>query len=350
MPVDEFGIRADVWVDMHTPVSRNNFSQHYECGINRIGEFVRRKVQAIKVSGDTEKAFRTLTEWFRDVNPIYADLVEKRFTDKASKDHLVNDMVNNGVRMFIPSTLDSLTGSREDKWRALRNIKAWALKWDVRPSRVTYKTRQRDGSYKEFTTIGEFSIGSKYFLHLNKLPKQTSPGFASVNHLGIPVKSNQESKNFPVSTNPYKFGEDEIRVMCMDSPAKEVYRFLCLGSNSPTGTKMLIQSLLEADNPTRIRRVPITNAELTKTNAVLRVFHGSTTALGVETRTTAIGAVSIPDHLKEAIWNTEAAASEEDDDDVAHRRRPKGSGRRKQPIEEIDEDIDEDEMITSDDL
>ena len=313
MPIDDYGIRADLWIDMGSPVARNNPGQFYETGVNRIAEFVRRKTESVYRVQGVDAAFATIVDWYQDINPNQAALVTQEFDSPKARQEFVEESIAEGIRTWVPPFLKSLSPSDTDFWHALRNIKTWAQKWDVKPSPITYKTMQEDGSFKSFRTESAFSIGSKYIIHLNKIPEITAPGPASVNHIGIPVKSSSSNKYFPVSDNPYRYGEDEIRIM------REVSRFINLGSNSPQGAKLAIETLLLSEHPTKIKRIPISNGDLSRTNAVAQLFHSVTATLGIETKHTKIDYAELPDEITESIWETDFDVlkqdQEEDEDD-----------------------------------
>jgi hypothetical protein len=306
MPVDEFGIRADLWIDMNSPVARNNPSQFYETGVNRINEFVRRECERVYEVKGSEESFETLMDWYHDINPNYEKLVREECPTPQDRKSLVKEAIETSPRIWLPPFLETLSPAKDEIWNALINIKAWADKWGVRSTSVRYKSLQADGTGKEFVTREKFAIGSKYVIQLHKIPEIFAPGPASVNHIGIPTKSSSdESKFFPVTVNPYRFGEDELRVISMDSPIRETTRFQNLQANSPAGVTKLIQTLLMADQPTNLERIDISNGELFKTNAVTNLFHSISATLGVQTKSTKIDPFDVPIELTNSIWNTD---------------------------------------------
>jgi hypothetical protein len=344
MPVDEYGIRADLWIDASSPVSRNNPGQLYETGVNRINEFVRRKCETVyKVQG-SDPAFETLMDWYNDVNPNYAKLIEDNCHNFKDRANVVEDAIADSPKLWIPPFLNSLTPKPDDFWHALKNIKAWATKWDVKPSRVTYKSLQADGSWREFVTESKFSIGSKYVIHLHKLPEIFAPGPAAVNHIGVPTKSTFETKHYPVTVNPYRFGEDELRVMAMDTDINEVTRFQNLFSNSPLGVNTTIQALLTTPDPTRIKRINVSNGDLLRSSAVLKLFHSITATLGIETKNTKTEPFDVPDWLADSIWATDfekgidGRISGSDDEERSIKRATAKRGKVQKMIESIDTD------------
>jgi hypothetical protein len=345
MPIDEDGIRADLWVDMNSPVGRNNPGQLYETGINRISLFAQKKIKETFEKSGSDPAFDTLMDWYNDVNPNYAKRIGDVCITSAERRGIVKDAIESGPKVWIPPFLNNLTPTEDNQWHALENMKKWQLKWGARSSRIKYKVLQADGSGKEFVTDQVFAIGSKYIIHLHKIPEIFAPGPASVNHIGIPTKSTYETKYFPVSTNPYRYGEDELRVMAMDCDIREVTRFQNLLANSPYGVNKAIQSILMSPEPTQIRRIPVSNGELAKTSAVLKLFHSITAALGVETKNTKIDPFDIPDELAESIYGTDIAGEATnpvdafDDEEV----RTTKSNTRRSKVNSMMATIDEDE-------
>lgn len=348
MPVDEFGIRADMMIDMNSPVGRNNPGQLYETGFNRINEFVRRAVQAKREQVGPDAAFDTLTDWFNDVNPNYAKIVRGKFTSVKDRTELVDDAIKTGPKVWVPPFLDKLTPSKDDFWNALTSIRTWSDKWGVRPSRVRYSSLQADGSFKEFVTEAEFSIGSKYIFQLHKIPEIFAPGPASVNHIGVPTKATFETKNYPVSVNPYRYGEDELRVMSMDTDIREVTRFQNLLANSPVGVEATIRTILLSEHPTRVKRIPISNGKLAETSAILALFHNTAATLGVETRNTRDDALTgrlfnileESAELTDAIWKTDIVSAKESQSPGERTGVSKRSAQKREKVQKLLEDMD----------
>ncbi len=352
MPIDEYGIRADICIDMNSPVARNNPGQFYEAGINRISEFVRRKCEQIYLSQGSEAAFETLLDWYNDVNPNYAKLIKETELTPEDRNDTVLDAIRTYPKIWIPPFLDKLCPTDDDYWNALVNIKSWAKKWDVKPSRIRFKTEQADGTPKEFISDELFSIGSKYFIHLNKFAEISAPGPASVSHIGIPIKPAFASKTYPVSLSPYKYGEDEIRVMMLDTDVREVLRFQNMMANSPKGVAAYISAILTSDNPMKIKRVPISNGDLFATSAVLNLFHNIAATTGIETKNTLVDMVDIPDELTEAIWESGKIDGVGDEDAmldegvIAEKRNITKQKKMRDMIEELTlEDDDSEEVL-----
>lgn len=360
MPVDGYGIRADIWIDMNSPVGRNNPGQLYETGINRISEFVRREVKRVYESKGSEAAFEVLMDWYHDVNENYEKRIREVCLTAKDRNGIVVDAIETSPKIWIPPFLEKLTPNDNEFWNALVNIQTWADKWNVKSTPIRYKSLQADGTGKEFITEEVFAIGSKYILQLHKIPEIFAPGPASVNHIGVPTKSTFEAKHYPVTVNPYRFGEDELRVMAMDTDIREVTRFQNLLSNSPIGVNTTIQSLLLSPHPTRIKRIPISNGELLGSSAVLNLFHNITATLGVQTKTTKDDDYSqrleetlqSSVDLENSIWNSDVVDAKDaqikmfDDEEGSMRRSNNKRSKVQKMIEAMPSDDIEDNLET----
>jgi hypothetical protein len=340
MPVDAFGIRADMWIDMNSPVGRNNPAQLYECGLNRILEFVRRHVKEAYETKGVDVAWDMLMEAYGDINRNYEKRLRETCVTTQDRKNILEDAITDRPKVWVPPFLDTLRPSPDNHWNAVDNMMAWADKWGVKSSPVSYKSLQADGSGKEFVTRETFAIGSKHIFHLHKIPEISAPGFASVNHIGIPIKSTQESKYFsssayyPVAQTPNRYGEDELRVAAIDTDVREIVRFQNLLSNSPTGTALYIRTLLLSEQPTNIGRVAISNGDLMESNAVANLLHNITATLGVETKSTLTTGFDIPEEITDAIWVTDI--SDDKVDPV------KGGAGRRQRVRKVIEILEDD--------
>ena len=324
MPVDEYGNRADVMVDMNTPVGRNNPGQLAETGINYIGEAVRRRAQHVQITSGTEEAFRTCMDWYNDINPNYAKIIDEGNPSAFDRKLHVKEAIEDFPRVWVPPYLDTLSPKKDDKWNILRNLKSYQLKWGAIPTPVTYKVPQPDGTVREFRTKVPFVIASKYYIHLSKIPEIKAPGPSSVSNIGIPTKSSHDSKHFPVSISPYRYGEDELRVMGMDSDPRESVRLQNLFANSPLGIRTAIATQLFSPKPSSLYRIPISNGKLLSTSAVLRLFHSTNATLGIESKRTWIDPFDVPEELADAIASEDYTEKE----DVAPAMRKRNSSAR----------------------
>ncbi len=277
MPVDQYGIRADVVISPTSPIARMNIGTLNEPAINRISEFVRRRCIELYQT-DHKLAFDTVLKWITDVNLNYASLIHKRCNTVETQEQFVQEIINDKIYLNVPSFLETITPE---------NINKWTEYWGAHATPVIYSIHDRHNVKRTYTTKYPVLIGSKYIYCLSKLPYPTAAGFAHVSHYGIPVKPGGHVKNqYVARQSPIRSGEDENRIMCRDVPEDEVIRLNNLLSNSPRGVNLLIETILTSKYPTAIRRVPISNKDLARTSAVTAMFHHTTSVLGINTRDT----------------------------------------------------------------
>lgn len=289
MPTDEHGFVADIVIDPASPIKRMNVGQLYEEGINRISEFVRRRMQQfVETQKDYEAAFDLLIQWYSDVNANYGALVKEIHQTKRQREDLVKETIDTLPSIHIPPTMKL----------SVADFDRLATKYNMTESRVSFVRTDLKGRRRKFTTQVPIGIGSKYLVCLCKIPHTTSPGVARVSHLGIPTKAGRDAHySTVVRLNPTKAGEDEIRVSSMDAGPKPVFRLMNF-SNAQKATQLQIDTMLRHPHPTQIDRFDISDQELAHQNAILATFHHMTSSLGIETRTTRTYKQA-PDFLKD---------------------------------------------------
>lgn len=275
MPIDDFGFRADICIDPISCVDRLITGQLYEQYINRVSEFVRRKV----TNNEVDHAFNYIIDYFNDINPNYAKVTRQTYVTKTERDEFVQDCINNGIFVNIPPSLDTLGTDLilklRDKYRA-----------DITP--VEYNLKLRDGTVKRIRTKKNVCIGEKYIYLLYKMPEPSASGMGYVNQFKTPIRPSTEArKGYPISQTPVRFGEDEFRVFQegLTDPS-EAMRLACLQANSPEGIDLLMEHLLTAPKPTRINRIPISTKQLVESNSVIGIVHHMLSTVGINSRDT----------------------------------------------------------------
>lgn len=289
MPVDDYGVRAGLMISMTTLFGRTIFGPYFECGMTRISEFVRRKVEKVNAEVGPTAAYGIATEWLGDYKPNYKEMVDRRCTTPKSKKDYVQQIIADGFYNWILPFEQTFTPTDEDRWNALRNIAKWWDKWEVPSSPVTYKTRQADGSYKEFRTIETVGMGSAYVIHLKHLPRISAPGVSRSNHIGIPYRPTGSANVHPISGNPSKIGGDEQRILMMHVDVRYVVRLLNLHGASPVrGTNFVVKTILNSEKPSAIASFNVPNSALLSDNVILNQFHSTTATFGYDTRNTKV--------------------------------------------------------------
>ena len=275
MPVDDYGIRADIVVDPASPFSRMNPGQLYEQAINRTSEFVRRRLVEL-IDKDPQLAIKTLFDYINDIHPSYAQLVSntKHSHDKAIA--YVRECIADGIYLNCPPSLKTI------------NVQLPLFlqkKWGIPVSPVTYSRRDFNGNYLgTFRTKNNVCIGSKYILLLCKIPDPTAPGVAHTSIYNTPMKPSGESRlRHPISYTPIRFGEDELRIRNMDiRDTRADLRFMCLQSGSQLGVNKTIERLLTDPHPTNIENIDIDTETLIRSNSVISLNHHMMQTMGID--------------------------------------------------------------------
>ena len=279
MPIDQQGFRADVVTDPASVIKRMNNGQLYEQAINRTSELVRRRLQN-EYAEDPKRAAHTLLMYYHDINPKYADKITKlKNTPKKIEDH-VRHVIDHGIYLNIPPLLETMGPSLYPKLEA----------WGYVESPVTFTPYDNNNRpMRTFTTDKPVCIGAKYIYILCKEPVPASPGVANVSQHGIPIKpSKQDKGTSPIRQSPFKLGVDEFRLAIMNIDTKEFMRFVSLQANSLTGVYRTVETLLSADNPTRVRRIPIDKDELIATNGPVSLLHTMMRTIGINSQYTRV--------------------------------------------------------------
>lgn len=303
MPRDEHGNVAEVLVDLRSSVARNNPGALYEPAVNFVAEFARRKILRVAEEEGTDPAFEMLLDFFNDINPNYAKLAKETLTHPLDRSTIVSELKTNPIRLNILPASAKFTGCDDEPFRPVKLVLDLMDKWGAVMTPVTFGIPQGDGTVKHFTTREPCLIGKKYYLHLNKLPDMAASGPAAVNHFGYPTKNSFGARSYSLSYNPYKYGEDEVRVMCAGVDVREIVRLLNLSANSVRGVSTMVRSLLTADKPMAINRFPISNGTLAATNEITNLFHSVSMTFGVDMRNTLVTEddVGISNYLTDAI-------------------------------------------------
>ena len=293
MPIDDYGFRVDLMVDACSPIARMNIGQLYEQAINRISEFVRRKVEEAFNSGDIGYAYSMLLDYYTDINENYAKVIEENMlTDLDKKEH-VEYSINNGVYLNIPPALINFYDDRlprvinkikdKNKKKKLQEkykvedgtyrenlILKLTKKWGVEATQLSFKKEMRKGEMVDVRTKKKIWVGSKYLMLLSKIPEPSSPCIAPISQYGVPVKPPvSRKKNSFIPTNPTRFGEDEIRRMLIDVGEEETSRLMGLQSMSSDGIIECIDTILNSKNFNDISRIDIENTVLKNSNTML---------------------------------------------------------------------------------
>ena len=275
MVVDDYGNKADILMAPETVPNRMNVSQMYEVFLNFVSGFVIRKMKQVHV----DKAYSILIDYFNDVNPEYAKMVNERVClTQGDKEQLVHDAITKGIVLIVPPFLNTIT----TEWvLKLKN------KWGVKPTPITYYVTDSDNNViRKVRTRKAFMIAQKYVYILCKIPYVTSSGLGYVNQWGVPIAvRDQISKSmYPVALTAIREGEDETRCLIMSMSSRLAYRILAIHANSPYITQKCADELLSNPHPSQIEWFNVTDEQLRSNNQMSKAWTSMMTTCGIDIR------------------------------------------------------------------
>lgn len=279
MPVNDFGVVADIIMAPEAVFNRMNLSQLYEQFLNCMSEFVIRRMKLMydEDRNGYSKAFDYFIEYITDINFEYAKVILDVITTERKKEAFVFNIIKEEmIILVIPPFLDTLT----PKW-----VLMMADKYKVEATPIEYNLRDENGKLvRRVRTIRNIWIGKKYLLVLCKIPHARSCGMSHVNQWGTPIriKSSKSKSQYPVGLTPIRIGEDENRNIMMMAGANIAFRILSLYANTPEATEKLTESLLTEKYPTRLTWADVDDAELKNSNQMIAVAKHMLQTVGVD--------------------------------------------------------------------
>lgn len=274
MPVNDFGVCADICKAPEANLNRMNLGQIYEQFLNCL---IYEVVEKVKITSNIDIAYSYILEFIRDVNPDYADVIESVVKTSNQRAEFVGEIIKTErIIIVVPSFLNTLTPE-------------WCLymsdKYKVRVSPVSYNLYDDEHNFlRRVRTKKNIYIGKKYLFVLCKIPYARACGVAYVNQYKIPIriKERKVKEGYPVGLTPIRLGEDEVRNLSMVIGEDMTYRIISLYANSPEGTDELVETLLTADKPTQIEWILSDNAALTAGNQTIKVYNHLMNTCGVD--------------------------------------------------------------------
>lgn len=273
MPVNDYGVRADMVIGPEAVINRMNVGQLYEQFINCIaGSVLRRMSQMATV----EEQYAHLTEFIDDINPVYGRIVRTQTMDFKRREKFVRETMRKDlIVLVVPPFLSTIS----EQWVLdLRD------KYQEYPTPVEYNLRDTEGNLiRRVRTHKPIWIGKKYVYILCKIPHARSCGMSYVNQLQVPIriKTKKHKSQYPIGLVPIRLGEDENRNIKM-AVGKMAYRILSLYANSPEATQMLTEDLLTNPKPTQLQWVDINEEGMAKTNMMIKSYRHMLTTCGID--------------------------------------------------------------------
>lgn len=273
MPVNDYGVRADIVIAPEAVVNRMNVGQLYEHFVNCVMDTVFRRTKELE---SYEDRFKMMLEFFYDIDKNYASAVERLHPTEVHRRALMKEFEKLGY--FVTVVVPGLSTLTEDWVLYMRD------KYNVHPTPVEYNLRDADGNLlRRVRTRRPIWIGKKYLYILYKIPHARSCGMSYVNQMGVPirVKMKKSKSQHPVGLVPIRLGEDENRNLTM-AVGPMAYRILSLYANSPDATAKLTEDLLTLDKPTRLDWVDVNEEQLSKSNTMIQVAKHMLETCGID--------------------------------------------------------------------
>lgn len=273
MPINDYGVIADIVIGPEAVFNRMNLGQLYEHFINAMSFFV---MQRILETDDLDTQYVTLLEYLSDVNIEYAACVDRVITSQKRKQLYMREVVNSKkIHIVIPPFLSTLTPD----W-----VLEMTKKYNVHATPVEYNMRDSDGNFlRKVRTLRPVFISQKYLYILCKIPHSRSCGMTYVNQLNVPIrpKSKKSKSQYPIGLVPIRMGEDENRNLQMVI-GPMAFRILSLYANSPEATNKLTETLLTHPKPTQLTWVDMTEAQLCAHNNMIKVAKHMLATCGID--------------------------------------------------------------------
>ena len=274
MPVDDNGIRADIIMTPPSMVNRMNPAQAMEQFWNRAALQVMRNVRTniLGIDRDAQmedwtqdpgvrknfkQIFEYIIDFFNDFRPAYAKFMREIHTSDKDKFEFICACMKEGLYLInayrTPNT-------PEDVLKVTK-------KYGIVKTPVTYKVMNKDtGEWHTVRTRKPMLIGSKYLMHLGKLPSGSISAVAlgHVNQHEIPIKPKSKhikSQNV-IGLTPQKFGEDETCIMNMSIGPRAIARLYGSYATSPECVKQLAELLLKEPCPSALVCMPTSTQEI----------------------------------------------------------------------------------------
>ena len=274
MPVDKYGIRADIIINPDSPYNRMNFGQNSECFIGRAMDIMTIRLRNGELGND-DKAYSTIMQFIKDIRPKYAELIASETKTIADKQKFLSNIRREGMYMCIPPFYEK---------EMVKVIPKIEHKYDIHDEVVTYNIVTNNGK-KTIQTEEPICIGSKYIYLLGKIPldMMTCVEMAHVSQFMTPTRSKVKSIKAQdvVKATPIKLGEDETSVLNMSIGPDDMFRIMSLYSSSPSAVKKLQELLIENDQPSALANIGMDNKELIENNVVITLFRHMLGVLGI---------------------------------------------------------------------
>lgn len=242
MPIDQWGVRADIIMDGDSTIKRMNIGRMYEQYINATSRWVTEWVKEHIAADNYASAYELLRKYYSTASPMmYSELVQKHLTSVEKWRKHVDWVAQHGVSLWVPPDSPNLGDA---VIRELRDV----LPIPIGP--VTYRGR----SGKLRTTKADVLIGSMYIILLEKTGEDwAAVASARRQHYGILARlTNRDKYSRPGREQPVRIlGEAEVRLLAAYA-GPLITADLLEYPNSPGIQKEISRQFLTAEKPTAL--------------------------------------------------------------------------------------------------
>ena len=270
MPIDDYGIRADIIMNPVAVFNRMNTAQWTEQDINRTDYFILESIKSL----DPLAAFEYLVGYLKFINPKWGELCEQQHPTDQARIQFVQEVKEKGIYKQVSPYQKGF-----DETFSLR-LKE---KYPHPKTPVTFAVYDREGNKKVIRTRRPVCIGDEYIYILYKTPHLSSAGVAYVNQFHTPIRpSNYGRLQYPFSQTPIKVGEDEGRNITMVAGAPVMARILGMYANSPKAVDLLEHTLITSKHPSQLESIPMSTEEIVRENTIIGVAKHIFATVGID--------------------------------------------------------------------
>jgi hypothetical protein len=275
MPIDNYGVRADIIMCPFSPEARTNIGQLYEQGINKVSFHVLLENQKIE---DINMKFQHIINYITKINKDYAALIENIVKSENDKLNYIKYIYKNGIHLNI---------SQQNNINP-KLMLSLQKDYNVQATKLTYYKRDKYGRRIKKVTKTPMIIGKQYMLLLYNKADLSGASTMNTNSMGINVKPNKQLMDVSyIKPQGPKIGEDESRCLINNNPLKLdndttglSARLKLLQNASPLGKRKVIEAILTASNPMDVK-IPVSSDKLKSNNIPENVIQNLLTIQGI---------------------------------------------------------------------
>lgn len=238
MPIDEYGVRAEVILNPCGVVGRSNPGQLYEHELNFIADRIADMIGKEKTLHDK---YNLLVKFLSMVDSDSCTRFQEyyRTMSNVNKHKYMDDIVKNGIYV------------RQHPFHNLsyEDMKNLYTTFNVKPGPVTVSVLDRYGKLHKFKSKNNVVIGKEYIFVLKHTTesKFSSVSISDVNSLGIPHRSSTKTKSLPFRNTPIKFGQMEVNIALIRVNPLKINRFMAGNGGNLKHRDRVSKMLLEED-------------------------------------------------------------------------------------------------------